>query len=146
MSLSAKLRRAPLRVVTGAFVLNSGLGKLKADEDTAKALHGMASGTYGFLGNVDPKLFLKGLAVGEMALGGALSPTLDRGGRAAAMAAVARALDAGDPEARWSARLLAEQVAFVTATTHRGRICTRFAIINPLTSAADLALIVESMR
>ena len=48
--------------------------------------------------------------------------------------------------ARWSARLLAEQVAFVTPTTHRGRICTRFAIINPQTSAADLALIVESMR
>ena len=53
--------------------------------------------------------------------------------------------DAGD-YARWSARLLAEQVAFVTPTTHRGRICTRFAIINPQTSAADLALIVESMR
>jgi L-2,4-diaminobutyrate decarboxylase len=53
--------------------------------------------------------------------------------------------DASD-YARWSARLLADQVAFVTPTTHRGRICTRFAIINPQTSAADLALIVESMR
>jgi L-2,4-diaminobutyrate decarboxylase len=53
--------------------------------------------------------------------------------------------DAGD-YARWSAHLLAEQVAFVTPTTHRGRICTRFAIINPQTSVSDLALIVESMR
>ena len=72
MSLSAKLRRAPLRIVTGAFIVNSGLGKLKADEDTAKALHGMASGTYGFLDKVDPKLFVKGLAAGEFVVGGAL--------------------------------------------------------------------------
>ena len=51
-----------------------------------------------------------------------------------------------DDYTRWSARMLAEQIAFVTPTTHRGRICTRFAIINPQTSVADLALIVESMR
>ena len=37
MSLSAKLRRAPIRIATGAFILNSGLGKLHGDEDTAKA-------------------------------------------------------------------------------------------------------------
>ena len=29
MTLSAKLRRAPDRLVTGAFILNSGLGKLQ---------------------------------------------------------------------------------------------------------------------
>ena len=69
MSLSAKIRRAPLRVVTGAYILNSGLGKLKIDEDAAKGIHGMASGTYGFLGKVDPKLFAKGLGAGEIALG-----------------------------------------------------------------------------
>ena len=48
--------------------------------------------------------------------------------------------------ARWSAELMAAQVAFVTPTTHRGQICTRFAIINPETTVADLALIIESMR
>lgn len=48
--------------------------------------------------------------------------------------------------ADWSARLLLEQVAFVTATTHRGQVCTRLAVINPQTTEADLALIVESMR
>ena len=48
--------------------------------------------------------------------------------------------------ADWSARLLVEQVAFVTPTTHRGQICTRFAIINPQTSEDDVALILESMR
>jgi hypothetical protein len=62
MSLSAKLRRAPLRIVTGAFILNSGIGKLSADENTAKMLHGMATGTYPFLGKVQPKVFAKGLA------------------------------------------------------------------------------------
>jgi len=45
----------------------------------------------------------------------------------------------------WSARLLEEQVAFVTPTRHAGQVCTRFAIVNPLTTRADLALIVDSM-
>ena len=51
-----------------------------------------------------------------------------------------------DHYARWSARLLAEQVAFVTPTRHRNQPCTRFAIVNPLTTADDLALIIDSMR
>ncbi|MGN6608685.1 MAG: pyridoxal phosphate-dependent decarboxylase family protein [Jatrophihabitans sp.] len=45
----------------------------------------------------------------------------------------------------WSAQLLAEQVAFVTPTTHRGRMCARFAVVNPLTTADDLKLIIDSM-
>jgi hypothetical protein len=72
MSLSTKLRRVPGRVTTGAFILNSGLGKLKGDEATAKAIHGMASGAYPALGKIPPKVFLKGLAAGEVALGSAL--------------------------------------------------------------------------
>jgi hypothetical protein len=72
MSLATKLRRAPGRVATGAFILNSGLGKLNAGEDTAKALHGMASGAYPMLHKIPPKPFLKALAVSEVALGGAL--------------------------------------------------------------------------
>jgi len=51
-----------------------------------------------------------------------------------------------DDYALWSARLLAEQVAFVTPTRHRNQPCTRFAIVNPLTTADDLALIIESMQ
>ena len=46
----------------------------------------------------------------------------------------------------WSARLLDEQVAFVTPTRHAGRVCTRFAVVNPLTTPQDLALIIDSMR
>ena len=72
MSLSAKIRRAPLRIAAGAFIANSGLGKLSADDATAGQLHGMAAGTYPFLAKVDPKVFVKGLAVGELALGGLL--------------------------------------------------------------------------
>jgi L-2,4-diaminobutyrate decarboxylase len=48
--------------------------------------------------------------------------------------------------ARWTARTLDEQLAFVTPTTHRGRPCTRFAIVNPLTTEDDLRLIIDSMR
>ena len=40
-----------------------------------------------------------------LALGGALSPELDRAGRQAAVAQVTRRLDAEDAEARWTARL-----------------------------------------
>jgi L-2,4-diaminobutyrate decarboxylase len=48
--------------------------------------------------------------------------------------------------AAWSTRLLDEQIGFVTPTRHQDRICTRFAIVNPLTSRADLELLIDSMR
>jgi L-2,4-diaminobutyrate decarboxylase len=48
--------------------------------------------------------------------------------------------------ARWSSRLLDEQVGFVTPTKHAGQVCTRFAIVNPLTTVADLELLVDSMH
>jgi glutamate/tyrosine decarboxylase-like PLP-dependent enzyme len=50
-----------------------------------------------------------------------------------------------DDYAAWSAYLVEEQIGFVTPTTHDGRVCTRFAIVNPRTSAADLQLLVDSM-
>jgi L-2,4-diaminobutyrate decarboxylase len=46
----------------------------------------------------------------------------------------------------WSAELLADQVAFVTPTRHDGRVCARFCVVNPLTTADDLATIIASMR
>ena len=51
-----------------------------------------------------------------------------------------------DAYSSWSAHLLDEQVAFVTPTRHAGQVCTRFAIVNPLTTPDDLALIIDSMR
>ena len=53
--------------------------------------------------------------------------------------------DAAD-YARWTKRLLDEQIGFVTATKHAGQVCTRFAVVNPLTSVDDLARLVDSMR
>jgi L-2,4-diaminobutyrate decarboxylase len=52
----------------------------------------------------------------------------------------------GDDYARWSSRLLVEQIGFVTPTRHAGQVCTRFAIVNPLTTIDDLRLLIDSMR
>ena len=60
------------RLATGAFILNSGLGKRNADEGTAAGLHGFASGTYPFLSKVAPTTFAKGLSTAEIAIGAAL--------------------------------------------------------------------------
>jgi L-2,4-diaminobutyrate decarboxylase len=46
----------------------------------------------------------------------------------------------------WSAQLLDEGFAFVTPTRHGDQVCTRFAIVNPLTTPADLEQILDSMR
>jgi L-2,4-diaminobutyrate decarboxylase len=51
-----------------------------------------------------------------------------------------------DDYARWSSRLLDDQIGFVTPTKHAGQVCTRFAIVNPLTTADDLELLLDSMR
>ncbi len=72
MSMSAKLRRAPLRIVTGAYIVNSGVSKLTADDDAAKTLHDTASGAYSFVGNMQPKMLARGLGVGEVAVGAAV--------------------------------------------------------------------------
>jgi L-2,4-diaminobutyrate decarboxylase len=47
---------------------------------------------------------------------------------------------------RWTADQLTAQTAFVTPTTHRGRVCTRFAVVNPQTTEQDLSDILDSMR
>ena len=66
------LRRAPLRLATGAFILSSGLDKRKGDEETAAQVHGFASGTYPFLKGIEPPKFLRLLSTAEIALGAAL--------------------------------------------------------------------------
>jgi uncharacterized membrane protein YphA (DoxX/SURF4 family) len=60
------------RLATGAFILNSGLGKRKADEGTAAGLHGFAAGAYPFLSKVSPRTFARALSTGEIAIGAAL--------------------------------------------------------------------------
>ena len=60
-----------LRLASGAYVLDSGVGKLSADEETAKHLHGFAVGAYPFLAAVEPRTFARALAVGEVLVGAA---------------------------------------------------------------------------
>jgi hypothetical protein len=73
MTLSAKLRRAPTRLVAGAFILNTGLDKLTSDDDeTAKAIHSTASNAYPVFEKLEPKMFLRILGAGEVTLGAAL--------------------------------------------------------------------------
>jgi hypothetical protein len=59
-------------MATGAFILNSGISKLSADEEAAAQLHGFAVGTYPFLAKLKPKDFVRLLAGAEIALGSAL--------------------------------------------------------------------------
>ena len=68
-----KMWHVPVRLATGAFILNSGLSKLKSNDDELhKGLHGMASTAYPQLGSVEPKTFAKALGAAETALGAAL--------------------------------------------------------------------------
>ncbi len=72
MRMAAFARRQPGRLAAGAFILNSGVGKWSADEQTAARLHAMASGTYPFLARLSPRDFTRLLAAGEIGLGAAL--------------------------------------------------------------------------
>src|SRR5215210_4195292 len=67
-----KLRRAPLRLATGAYILSSGLDKRAADEETAAQLHGFAGGTYPFVKQIEPATFARLLSTAEIAVGAAL--------------------------------------------------------------------------
>jgi len=67
-----RVSNQPIRLASGSFILNSGVEKLKADEERAKGLHKMASASFPFLEKLPPEQFAKGLAVGEVAIGAAL--------------------------------------------------------------------------
>ncbi len=67
------LSQVPLRVATGAYILNSGVSKLGADEGTAQFLHGAASSTYpAVFKDMEPSRFARLLAISEMGVGAAL--------------------------------------------------------------------------
>ncbi len=67
-----RLSHVPMRLATGAVILDSGLNKRNADAETAAGLHGMAAGAYPFLADMDPQEFTKKLSRAEIALGTAL--------------------------------------------------------------------------
>jgi hypothetical protein len=72
MDFSIKVRQLPPRIAAGAFILNSGIGKLSADEATCGQLHGFSAGTYPFVKRLKPKDFTRLVAASEIALGAAL--------------------------------------------------------------------------
>jgi len=72
MRLPMKAREVPGRVTTGVYILHAGLEKWKGDEARAKAIHGMASRAFPVLKDIPPERFLRLLAAGEIAVGGAL--------------------------------------------------------------------------
>jgi uncharacterized membrane protein YphA (DoxX/SURF4 family) len=67
-----KLAHLPLRVATGAYILNSGLSKQNLEGQAADGVHGMAAGAMPALKKVPPDQFARLLSTGEIALGAAL--------------------------------------------------------------------------
>lgn len=77
MKLPFRITNVPLRVATGAFIAHSGWEKWNAGPDVAAGTHGFATSAYPALADVPPGTFLKGLAAGEMLVGGLLlAPTV----------------------------------------------------------------------
>jgi uncharacterized membrane protein YphA (DoxX/SURF4 family) len=72
MRLLAKPQHLPVRIAVGVFVLNSGMTKLKADDQATAGLHGFATGAYPFLKKLKPQVFTRLLGASEVALGSAL--------------------------------------------------------------------------
>ena len=70
--MAFKLWHVPVRVATGAFILNSGLSKRNADKETAEHLHGFASTAFPEVQDTPPEQFTKMLSAGEIAVGAAL--------------------------------------------------------------------------
>jgi hypothetical protein len=67
-----KLSHLPLRVTTGAYILNSGLQKRSLEGEAAAAMHGMAAGAVPQVRRIEPQLFGRLLSTAEIALGSAL--------------------------------------------------------------------------
>jgi hypothetical protein len=67
-----RLSHLPPRLITGAYIVNTGASKLGAGEETAKRLHGMATAAYPFLGKLDAQQFARLLGASEITLGASL--------------------------------------------------------------------------
>jgi uncharacterized membrane protein YphA (DoxX/SURF4 family) len=72
MGFRLRSRDLPGRFTTGAFILHSGMDKWNGPPEVAAGVHGMAAGAFPFLSSIPPETFLKLLAAGEVATGGAL--------------------------------------------------------------------------
>jgi hypothetical protein len=72
MEISANVRRAPLRLTTGAFVLNSGVSTFSATGEKTTRLQSTAAKLVPQVERMDPRTFAKVLGAGEVTLGTAL--------------------------------------------------------------------------
>src|ERR1700744_4339814 len=72
MRIPVKARHLPPRIATGAFILNSGVGKLSADDEAAAQLQEFAAAAYPFLAKLKARDFKRLLAVSEITVGAAL--------------------------------------------------------------------------
>jgi hypothetical protein len=70
--MATKLWHVPVRLATGAVILDQGLSKLGMDEEHAKWFHERAVIVFPQLEGMDPKDFLQLLTAGEIALGSSL--------------------------------------------------------------------------
>ena len=70
--MATKLWHVPVRLATGAVILDQGLLKRAADEDTVKWLHGQAVVAFPQFADMEPKEFVQLLSRSEIALGVAL--------------------------------------------------------------------------
>jgi hypothetical protein len=67
--MAFKAWHIPVRLATGAYILNSGLAKREANEEMAKGLHGFATTAYPELQDTPPDKFVNMLSTGEIAVG-----------------------------------------------------------------------------
>ena len=70
--MGISLANTALRLVSGAFILNSGIGKLRIDEESAAGLQQLASNGIPQVAQLDSATFGKLLSLGEISLGSAL--------------------------------------------------------------------------
>jgi len=93
MRLSKLARQLPTRLVTGGYILHSGLGKWRIDEEHAAGMQGMAANAFPFLKRLPPARFARLLSTAEIATGALLlTPVVPAGVAGAALTAFSAGL------------------------------------------------------
>ncbi|MCW4467161.1 DoxX family membrane protein [Glutamicibacter sp. MNS18] len=70
--MGISIANAALRLVSGAFILNSGINKLRLDEESAAGLQQLATNGVPQLASLEPAAFGKMVSGAEIGLGSAL--------------------------------------------------------------------------
>ncbi|WP_431710120.1 hypothetical protein [Glutamicibacter uratoxydans] len=70
--MGISIANAALRLVSGAFILNSGINKMRLDEESAAGLQQMAVNGVPQLASLEPAVFGKVVSGAEIGLGSAL--------------------------------------------------------------------------